>query len=81
MQKQLQLQIVQNNVHGNSATATKIITARKITLSGAVNGNVEFDGTEDVTIKTEQSNIVILTGNITLTNGNGSVNINYPSRI
>lgn len=41
-------------ISGNAATATKLATARKITLTGAVQGegNVFFDGTADVTIDT-----------------------------
>lgn len=62
----LQLQIVQKNVRGNSATATtaskctgnsatatKLATARNIKLQGAVSGNTNFDGSENVVINTE----------------------------
>lgn len=37
---------------GNAATATKLATARTITLSGTTNGNASFDGSTDVTITT-----------------------------
>lgn len=37
---------------GNSATATKLQTARKITLAGPVKGEVSFDGSSNVTIQT-----------------------------
>ena len=47
-------------------TATKLKTAKKIELSGAVSGNVNFDGSGDVTITTEQSNITVFTGDMTL---------------
>lgn len=38
------------NVHGNSATATKLATARKITVNGAVSGSANFDGSGNITI-------------------------------
>ncbi len=62
-------------VHGNSATATKLQTARNIKLQGAVSGNTNFDGSGNVTITTTQSNIATLTGTA---NGN-NLEINYPS--
>ena len=37
---------------GNSATATKLATARTITLSGSVTGSASFDGSSNVTIST-----------------------------
>lgn len=37
---------------GNAATATKLQTARTITLSGAVTGSVSFDGSANATINT-----------------------------
>lgn len=65
-------------------TATKLQTVRNIKLQGAVSGNANFNGSENITINTIQSNISILTGTITMpeTNSNtlqGSVDINYPS--
>lgn len=38
---------------GNSATATKLATARTISLSGAVTGSASFDGSNNVTIATK----------------------------
>lgn len=38
------------NVHGNADTATKLKTARKITITGAVSGSATFDGSGDITI-------------------------------
>lgn len=73
------------NVHGNSATATKLATARKITVSGAVSGSANFDGSGNVTITTTQANVAIVSGTITLTQStestveSGQVDINYPS--
>lgn len=84
MQTLLQLRLKQIAVHGNSATATKLQTARTISLSGAVKGSASFDGTKNVTINTSQDNIAILTGSITLPaystpESNASTNINYPT--
>lgn len=50
------------NVHGNSATADKLKTAKNIKLQGAVSGNANFDGNNDVTITTTQSNIAVIMG-------------------
>jgi len=38
------------NILGNAATATKLETARTISLTGDVNGSVSFDGSADVAI-------------------------------
>ena len=38
------------NVVGNAETASKLLTARKITVDGAVTGNVTFDGSGNVTL-------------------------------
>lgn len=62
------------NVHGNSATATKLATARKITVNGAVSGSANFDGSGNVIITTTQANIAVLTGNI-----QDDITINYPT--
>lgn len=88
----LQLQIVQKVVHGNSttattaskctgnsATATKLQTARNIALSGAVKGNTNFDGSGNATINTELNNIFVFTGTVELKNGVGSTSIDYPT--
>lgn len=40
------------NSTGNAATATKLQTARTITLAGAITGSVSFDGSGNVTINT-----------------------------
>lgn len=40
----------QTDITGNAGTATKLQTARTITLSGDATGSVEFDGSEDVEI-------------------------------
>ncbi len=41
---------VTGNVSGNSGTATKLATARTISLSGDATGSVSFDGSADATI-------------------------------
>lgn len=41
------------SVRGNSATATKLQTARTISLSGDVAGSASFDGSKNVTITTD----------------------------
>ncbi|HAU86865.1 MAG TPA: hypothetical protein DCW90_15645 [Lachnospiraceae bacterium] len=40
---------------GNASSATKLQTKRKITISGAVTGNIDFDGSENVTISTSKN--------------------------
>ena len=69
----MQLHLV--GVHGNSATATRLQTARNITLSGDVTGSTSFNGSANVTITTNLANVTVLTG----TMPNGSVTISYPS--
>lgn len=54
-------------------------TARTLALTGAVSGSISVDGSGNVTITTKQANIAILTGNITLSNGEGNTTVNYPS--
>ena len=40
----------QTSVSGNAGTATKLATARTITLSGDVSGSASFDGSDNITI-------------------------------
>lgn len=47
-------------------SATKLQNERKIKLDGAVQGEIKFDGSKDVTINTKQNNIAVITGKITL---------------
>jgi len=49
---------------GNAGTATKLKQAKKISLTGTVAGNANFDGSEDITIQTTQNNIAVLTGTV-----------------
>lgn len=51
------------NLQGNADTATKLKTARTISLTGAVSGNAIFDGSANINIATtlEQPNISVST--------------------
>lgn len=69
---------MQINAYGNSATATKLQTARKINLSGSIKGTGNFDGSSDITISTTQDNVKVVSGKINIINATGSVNIEYP---
>lgn len=73
---------MQVNVLGNSATATKLATARTINVTGAVSGSGSFDGSANVEIVTSQANIAVLSGTITVESGSAyglKENISYPS--
>ena len=65
---------------GNAATATRLQSNRTIALSGDVTGSASFNGSSNVTIKTNLANVAVLQGTIT---GDGtespSKTINYPS--
>lgn len=75
------------NVHGNSATATELQTARNISLTGDVTGSVSFDGSKNVSMTTNLANVTSLSGTITLTASSSSgtsysqtnFTLNYPS--
>lgn len=54
-------------ISGNAATATKLQTARTITLGGDLSGYATFDGSANITISGSVSNISALHG--TITNG------------
>ena len=47
-----------SSITGNAATATKLQTARTITLSGDISSSVSFDGSANVTLNTTLPNIV-----------------------
>lgn len=57
------------NVLGNSATATKLATKRNIKLQGAVSGNANFDGNENIVINTSLPNIQKETKTVKKDNG------------
>lgn len=44
------------SITGNAGTASKLATARKITLTGAVSGEASFDGSSNLTIETTADN-------------------------
>lgn len=44
------------NTTGTAANATKLATARTITISGDVSGSASFDGSQNITISTTQQN-------------------------
>ncbi len=51
---------LQTSVSGNAGTATKLLTARKISVSGDVLGNgIAFDGTKDINILTYRRGCVV----------------------
>ncbi len=45
--------LTSSGIDCNSATTTKLKTARNIALSGAVSGNADFDGSGNITINTQ----------------------------
>lgn len=45
--------ITQNGIDCNAASASKLKTPRNIALAGAISGNVDFDGSGNITINTE----------------------------
>ena len=47
----------QTSVSGNAGTATRLATARAISVSGAVTGSANFDGSGNITISTTLQNI------------------------
>lgn len=55
-------------------SATKLQTARNIALTGDVTGSTNFDGSGNVTITTDLTNVAVLTGIAT----NGDAEIDYP---
>lgn len=52
---------------GNSATATKLATARTISLGGAVSGSASFDGSGNITISTSANDITTITKSLAVT--------------
>lgn len=76
--QKLQLQLIQQkNVHGNSSTATKLKNSRKIKIEGNITGECDFDGSKDVTIQVNSSNVVVLEKEISASDSS----FEYPKRI
>lgn len=48
---------ISDSCSGNSATATKLETIRNINITGSVTGTAQFDGSGDVNLSTELSNL------------------------
>ena len=56
----------QTSVTGNAGTATKLATARTITVNGVVSGSTSFDGSANVTITTVANDITSITKKLTV---------------
>lgn len=65
---------------GNSATATKLATARKISLTGGATGSGTFDGSGDISISTtvNYNNLTNKPSLPTIKTGNGTLNSTTP---
>jgi len=61
-------------VSGNAGTATKLATARTITLSGAVKGSASFDGSANITIAAAPTGGTLSGGNPGMTEAQYTVN-------
>jgi hypothetical protein len=59
----------QTSVSGNAGTASKLATARAITVSGDASGNVGFDGSGDVTLELDVNTADNATDHINDTSG------------
>lgn len=77
IQQLLQKLQQQSLAHGNSSTATKLQNVRKIKLEGNITGECDFDGSRDVTIQVNSSNIVVLEKELSSSDSN----FEYPKRI
>lgn len=64
-------------VNANAISASKLQNSRNISLSGAVSGSASFDGSGNVNINTNQSNIAILNSTNVFKNGNGVYIANF----
>lgn len=56
---------ITGNADGNASTATKLQTARNISLSGDITGSASFDGSADASITTALSNTGVTAGTYT----------------
>ena len=56
----------QTSVSGNAGTATKLETARTITVNGVVKGSASFDGSQNITITTSANDITAITKSLTV---------------
>lgn len=81
-----------NGIAGNAGSATKLKTARQITLSGNVSGSAYFDGSKNITINVDRvtdaekltnSRQITLSGDVNGSayfDGSSNININVNSR-
>lgn len=58
---------VQTTVSGNAGTATKLQTARTISLGGILSGSASFDGSGNVTINATANDITTITKSLKVT--------------
>ena len=58
---------VQTTVSGNAGTATKLQTARTISLGGILSGSASFDGSGNVTINATANDITTITKSLNVT--------------
>lgn len=74
--------ITSNGIDCNSATANKLKTARNIALSGAVSGNIDFDGSGNITIHTQlKENTAVARAYVNFSVSGGIVTINKSMNI
>lgn len=72
---------LQTTVSGNAGTATKLATARTISLTGVVEGSVSFDGSKNVSITTTADGIggsIPIGGIIAFSGTFGGTNNRFP---
>ena len=58
---------VQTTVSGNAGTATKLQTARTISLGGILSGSASFDGSGNITINATANDITTITKSLNVT--------------
>jgi hypothetical protein len=59
-------------ITGNAGTATKLETARTITMTGAVTGSLSFDGSADISITLTANDTILKTTDVIILNGGTS---------
>ena len=69
------------DITGNAATATKLQTARTITLTGKVTGSASFDGSTNASIATEISGLGVANGIATLDSSGQVPSTQLPSYV
>lgn len=76
-----------DSISANAATATKLETARTISLGGDLSGSASFDGSTNITInatvdsQSAVDSLVNTDGNVTLSASVGAVTVGLPSTI